>query len=190
MPAPNDRSSEITDTDGGSQYEPLVDRQLELDLLRQHIARVADTGTGHALLILGESGVGKSRLAAEAAAEARQRGMTVISVRCLGRGAEPLLPLKEALASYLGRTPDQIRRTLACAGPHLLDAVPFIGTFLSNIGEKLAEGSFRLRGIYEELSCILIRATSGNAGLFLVFDDLHAADLDTLHFLNYLFRKL
>jgi hypothetical protein len=41
--------------------------------------------------------------------------MAVISVRCLGRGAEPLLSFKEALASFLGRTPDQIRRTLARA---------------------------------------------------------------------------
>jgi hypothetical protein len=102
--------------------------------------------------------------------------MTVISVRCLGRGAEPLLPMKEALASYLGRTPDQIRRTLARAAPHLLDAVPFIGAFLASIGEKLAEGSFSLRGVYEELSRILIKATSGSAGLFLLVDDLHAAD--------------
>ena len=98
--------------------------------------------------------------------------------------------MKEALASYLGRTPDEIRRTLARAAPHLLDAVPFIGTFLANIGEKLAEGSFSLRGVYEELSRILIRATSGNAGLFLLVDDLHAADPDTLYFLNYLFCKL
>ena len=190
MPARNGHSSETTEAGGDSPQEPLIDRQLELDLLRQHIARVADTGNGHAVLILGESGVGKSRLAVEAAAEARNRGMAVISVRCLGRGAEPLLPLKEALAAYLGRTPDQIRRTLARAAPALLDAVPFIGAFLASIGEKLAEGSFSLRGVYEELSRILIKATSGNAGLFLLVDDLHAADPDTLYFLNYLFRKL
>ena len=189
MPARDDHGSGTTDA-GGNPHEPLVDRQLELDLLRQHIARVIESGNGHAVLILGESGVGKSRLAVEAAAEARQRGMAVISVRCLGRGAEPLLPLKEALASYLGRTPDQIRRTLARAAPALLDAVPFIGAFLASIGEKLAEGSFSLRGVYEELSRILIKATSGNAGLFLLVDDLHAADPDTLYFLNYLFRKL
>jgi ADP-ribosylglycohydrolase/tetratricopeptide (TPR) repeat protein len=190
MPAWNDQGSGTTGAGGDSPQEPLIDRQLELDLLRQHIARVTDTGKGHAVLILGESGVGKSRLAVEAASEARQRGMAVISVRCLGRGAEPLLPLKEALAAYLGRTPDQIRRTLARAAPALLDAVPFIGAFLASIGEKLAEGSFSLRGVYEELSRILIKATAGNAGLFLLVDDLHAADPDTLYFLNYLFRKL
>ena len=50
--------------------------------------------------------------------------------------------------------------------------------------------SFSLRGVYEELSRVLIKATSGNAGLFLLVDDLHAADPDTLYFLNYLFRKL
>jgi len=119
MPSRNDRSSERVGAGGESPQEPLVDRQLELDVLRQHIARVAETGKGHAVLILGESGVGKSRLAAEAAAQARQRGMTVISVRCLGRGAEPLLPLKEALASYLGRTPDQIRQWICDIRPYL-----------------------------------------------------------------------
>jgi predicted ATPase len=103
MPTRNDHGSDTT-AGGEDPQEPLIDRQLELDLLRQHIARVTETGKGHAVLILGESGVGKSRLAAEAAAKARERGMTVISVRCLGRGAEPLLPLKEALASHLGRT--------------------------------------------------------------------------------------
>ena len=189
MPSPNSRDDSAGTAAEGPQ-EPLIDRQLELDVLRQHIARVAETRRGHVVLILGESGVGKSRLAAEAAGEARERGMTVIPVRCLGKGAEPLLPLKEALAAYLGRTPDQIRRTLARAAPRLLDAVPFIGTFLGTIGEKLAEGTYSLKGVYEELSRVLVRATAGNVGLFLLVDDLHAADPDTLYFLNYLFRKL
>ena len=102
MPSPNSRD-DSTGTAGEGPQEPMIDRQLELDVLRQHIARVAETRKGNVVLILGESGVGKSRLAAEAGAEARKRGMTVVPVRCLGRGAEPLLPLKEALAAYLGR---------------------------------------------------------------------------------------
>jgi ADP-ribosylglycohydrolase len=190
MPSPNDRGSEGPATHEAGRQEPLVDRQLELDVLRQHIARVFETRRGHVVLILGESGVGKSRLAAEAAAEAGNRGMTVISVRCLGKGAEPLLPLKEALGAYLGRTPEQIRRTLIGAAPRLLDAVPFIGAFLGSLGEKLAEGTYSLKGVYEELSRILIRATASKAGLFLLVDDLQAADSDTLFFLNYFFRKL
>jgi len=151
MPSPNDRDRAVDATSDGQQ-EPLIDRQLELDVLRQHIDRVAETGKGHVVLILGESGVGKSRIAAEASTEARKRGLAVIPIRCLGRGAEPLLPLKEGLAGYLGRSPDQIRRTLARAAPRLLDAVPFIGAFLGTLGEKLAEGineTYSLKGIYE-----------------------------------------
>ena len=184
---------ETVEASGEEPREPLVDRVLELDLLRQHIARVIETGKGHVVLVLGESGVGKSRIAAEAGAEASTRGMTVIPVRCLGRGAEPLLPLKEALAGYLGRTPGQIRRTLARAAPRLLDAVPFIGSFLGAVGEKITEGiegGRNLKGVYEELSRVLIKAIAGRSGLFLLVEDLHSADPDTLYFLNYLFRKL
>jgi tetratricopeptide (TPR) repeat protein len=192
MPSRDDRGSEGIKGDGESPQEPLIGRELELDVLRQYIARVAETRRGHVVLILGESGVGKSRLAAEAGTEARKRGLTLIQVRCLGRGAEPLLPVKEALAAYLGRTPDQIRRTLARAAPRLLDAVPFIGAFLGAVGERLTEGSGSgsFKGVYEELSRILVRAATGNAGLFLLVDDLHAADPDTLYFMNYFFRKL
>ena len=42
MPTRNDHGSETT-AGGESPREPLIDRQLELDLLRQHIARVAKT---------------------------------------------------------------------------------------------------------------------------------------------------
>ena len=189
MPARSDRDSEGIEGGGESPQEPLIGRELELDVLRRHIAGVAETRRGHVVLVLGESGVGKSRLAAEAGTEARRRELTLIPVRCLGRGAEPLLPVKEALAGYLGGTPDQIRRTLARAAPRLLDAVPFIGTFLGAIGEKLTE-SCSFKGVYEELSRVLVRVATGSVGLFLLVDDLHAADPDTLYFMNYLFRKL
>jgi predicted ATPase len=162
MPSPSDRDSEGIEVGGESSQEPLIGRELELDVLRQHIARVAETRRGHVVLVLGESGVGKSRLAAEAGTEARKRGLTLIPVRCLGRGAEPLLPVKEALAGYLGRNPDQIRRTLARAAPRLLDAVPFIGASLGSIDERLTEGSGSFKGVYEELSRVLVRARSAS----------------------------
>jgi len=76
MPSRTDRGSERIGSGAPGPQEPLIDRQLELDVLREHIARVVETRRGHVVVILGESGVGKSRVAAEAAAEARNRGLT------------------------------------------------------------------------------------------------------------------
>jgi ADP-ribosylglycohydrolase len=183
-----DRKSGQADVGTGSSAEPLIDRVLELDLIRENLRRVANGEPGHVALMLGESGVGKSRLAQEAQTEARNLGMRTISVQCLGRGAEPLLPFKEGLATYLGRSPERIRRTLTGAAPLLLDAIPFIGHFLGRVGENLAGGT-SMKGVYEELARILVKIGDAT-GLSLLVEDLHAADSDTLFFLNYLFRKI
>ncbi|MGH3923422.1 MAG: ATP-binding protein, partial [Pseudonocardiaceae bacterium] len=171
----------------------MVNRTLELELLRKHVTQVSQGGPGHAVLLLGESGVGKSRLSQAAAADARGLEMTVISAQCLGRGAEPLLPIKDGLAAYLGRDQKRIRRTLLGAAPRLLDAIPFIGAFLGRIGESILESrqlrGATLEGVYEELSRILI-GISDEHGLLLAVEDLHQADQDTLYFINYLLRKI
>lgn len=189
MPRRKGQTNGHASPSGEPHAEPLIDRVLELDLLRDQLRRVAGGEPGHAVLMLGESGIGKTRLAAEAQSEARDLGLKTISVQCLGRGAEPLLPFKEGLATYLGRSPDRIRQTLASAAPLLLDAVPFIGTFLGKVGERLAGTSTSMRGIYEELARILTRI-AGDTGLSLLVEDLHAADTDTLYFLNYLLQKI
>jgi ADP-ribosylglycohydrolase/tetratricopeptide (TPR) repeat protein len=192
MPARDDKDTAGVQANGADAAEPLVDRVLELDLFREHIRQIMADGPGRMVLMMGESGVGKSRLAAEAMSEARELGMKTASVDCLGRGAEPLLPFKEGLAAFAGRSPDRLRRMLAGSAPHLLDMVPFVGTFLAKIGERLAEAhddSATMQGVYEQLARTLIKL-SENGGLFLLVEDLHAADSDSLHFLNYLSRKI
>jgi ADP-ribosylglycohydrolase/tetratricopeptide (TPR) repeat protein len=189
MPRRKDRANSQTNADNGSPLEPLINRVLELDLFREHLRRVISGESGYAAVMLGESGVGKSRLAQEVQVEARNLGIKTISIQCLGRGAEPLLPFKEGLAAYLGRSPERIRETLASAAPLLLDAVPFIGTFLGKVGERLAGTSTSMKGLYEELARILTRI-AGETGLSLLVEDLHATDPDTLYFLNYLLHKI
>jgi DNA-binding NtrC family response regulator len=58
MPARSDRDSEGIEGGGETPQEPLIGRELELDVLRRHIAGVAETRRGHVVLVLGESGVG------------------------------------------------------------------------------------------------------------------------------------
>jgi predicted ATPase len=134
---------------------PLVDRSLELDVLREHVRRVARGRAGHAVVLVGESGVGKSRLAAEVVAEAARLDMQTVAAQCLGRGAEPLLPLTEALAQHLGRSRKRVQMVLVGAAPQLLDAVPFVGAFLAALGSMAVEGhqlsGGGAQGVYEGL---------------------------------------
>ena len=67
-----------------------------MDALRRAWAK-AVAGRGGMVMLAGEAGVGKSRLAAELAGEVDAEGATVLVGRCPGGGAEPYHPLVEAL---------------------------------------------------------------------------------------------
>jgi class 3 adenylate cyclase/predicted ATPase len=64
---------------------PLVSRQPELDLLQETFARVVSQRSCRIVTVLGEPGVGKSRLAAELAAVVAPEA-TILSGRCLSYG--------------------------------------------------------------------------------------------------------
>ena len=62
---------------------PLVGREAEVDWLRKHWRR-SHGGAGRLVLIAGPSGMGKTRLAAELAAEAHREGGEVLYISHVG----------------------------------------------------------------------------------------------------------
>ncbi len=88
---------------------PFVDREPLLRLLRQRLA-AAEAGHGSTVLLAGEAGVGKTRLAAEFSAEAARRGATVLSA---GSGAHatrlPYAPFAVALDGHASGALDHER---------------------------------------------------------------------------------
>lgn len=76
----------ISSTVGGPS---LVGRARELAALQDRLDRAAG-GRGSAVLVTGEAGIGKSRLARELAAAAVDRGWEVVEGRCVAVGAESL----------------------------------------------------------------------------------------------------
>ncbi|MFJ2766383.1 AAA family ATPase [Streptomyces sp. NPDC087300] len=75
----------------------IIGRERELGALERALA-AARSGVGRAVLLTGEDGVGKSRLAAEVAERAAARGMRVIRGRASAIGQRvPCRPLTEAL---------------------------------------------------------------------------------------------
>jgi tetratricopeptide (TPR) repeat protein len=77
---------------------PLVGREEEMDALRRAWADAAH-GAGRMVLLAGEPGVGKTRLAAELAGEVDAKGGAVLVGACPAGGAEPYHPLVEALGA-------------------------------------------------------------------------------------------
>src|SRR5207302_201064 len=74
---------------------PLVGRRAELALLTSALA----SGAGpRAVVLVGEAGVGKTRLVGEAVGQARQVGVSVLLGACLPlTDSVPFLPVTEAL---------------------------------------------------------------------------------------------
>jgi hypothetical protein len=79
----------------------LVGRDEEARRLRAALAE-AEAGRGGTLLLAGEAGIGKSRLARECASMAGARGCAVLTGRAVAGGVPtPFRPFAEALASAL-----------------------------------------------------------------------------------------
>ena len=168
----------------------LVDRTDGVAMLERHIDAVANDGKGGALLLVGNSGIGKSRLAERAVRLADARGLVILQAQCVGPTAEALLPIRDALSTYRGdRTVGEL---LADGGRGLKSYGPFLESFLhlEPDGQSTRPiGGSRPSGVYEGLSQILLRLAE-RSGMCLIVEDLTDADRDTLAFLEFLHLKV
>jgi predicted ATPase len=85
----------------------IVGRERELTALTKHL-EAALHGSGGFVALVGEAGIGKSRLAGEAMARANSCGMLVFSGRSVPGDSPPFRPLTEAfLVAMRGRRPPE-----------------------------------------------------------------------------------
>ena len=95
----------------GRRHTELVGRDAQLDVLADRVAALAD-GRGGLVLLAGEPGIGKTRLAEEAVALARAAGAASIWAAAVeGDGAPPLWPWIQVLRR-LGRSERALARTV------------------------------------------------------------------------------
>ncbi len=88
---------------GSTSADALVGRRLELSWLRTRLD-LATQGYPHLVLIEGEAGIGKTRLAQEALTDARRVGATVMRGRCYEDLDLAYLPLRDSLFAALDRS--------------------------------------------------------------------------------------
>jgi DNA-binding CsgD family transcriptional regulator/tetratricopeptide (TPR) repeat protein len=157
----------------------LVGRDRESGVLRSALDRRA-AGHGATLVVLGEAGVGKSRLVREAAADAGGRGVPVLIGRAVERDSPiALRPLAEALFSHL-------RRSGPPPAPELAPFRPILGRLIPEwhlAGDPPGEVSLVVLG---EAVLRVLAAVNDGVGCVLVLEDLHWADPDTVEVVEYL----
>jgi len=141
----------------------------------------AHDGRGSSILLLGEAGVGKSRLAREAGALGQQRRMLVAWGRCVDGGqSAPYRPFTEALLATLRGQ----------AAPPEVDALrpfkPMLGRLIPHWRDEAADVSESSVVLVGEAVLRLLRILASDRGTLLVIEDLHWADPETLALIDYL----
>jgi DNA-binding CsgD family transcriptional regulator/tetratricopeptide (TPR) repeat protein len=161
---------------------PLVARRKEMRTLRDALSRAAG-GEAVGLLVSGDAGVGKSRLAAEVVAIARAEGCLVLTGRCLdtAEAALPYLPFAE------------VTRGLAEHDPLLVDDHVALRRLLPDhhphAGSAGQEGNLGQLQLFDALVAALGQA-SLQRPVVMVVEDLHWADKSSRDLLAFLLARL
>jgi DNA-binding SARP family transcriptional activator/tetratricopeptide (TPR) repeat protein len=169
---------------------PLVGRAEHLALLRAALLAARD-GLGRSLLLTGEAGIGKTRLAEEAATIAAAHGFTVLWGRA-GEGERhlPYMPIIEALRAYTrARPPRALRRELQDAQA-LVALLPELAGGLFGLAPPppLGERPAERQRLWTAVTAMLAAAAESRPVL-LILDDLHWADEATIGLLTFLVRR-
>ena len=172
--------------------EPFVGRRSELQLLHDALGG-ALAGRGRVVVLSGEAGIGKTRLAQEVATLALRRGMLALWGRCLEEpGAPPFLPWTRAMQACLRacrdeRLPALLGREAAAAveiAPELAKRLP-PGTAVPAIGEG-DQARFRLFAAVAHVW----RQVATLRPLLLILDNLHWADASSLRLLAFIAQDI
>lgn len=160
----------------------VVGRELEVALLHDALDGAAQ-GHGGVVFLVGEAGIGKSRLAQLTATDATHRALPVMRGRAV-QTTTPMAyrPLSEALCSTVRVAAVRVDAELA----------PFKGT----LGRLIPEWRDREAGADDSVVALaeavlrFFRATAGDRGCLVVLEDLHWADAETLAIVEYLADNL
>jgi class 3 adenylate cyclase len=160
----------------------LVARDKELQRLVDAIDAVAGS-RGRVVLLAGEPGVGKTRLAQEVTLQVRNRGFVVACGRCYeAERALPYYPFLEALSTLLTVAPDAVRREAPQRWPYLACLLPDqLGVPLPLSAETQEEHQRLFRSV-----AAFLQAVAETTPVALLLDDLHWADASSLKLLHHL----
>jgi DNA-binding CsgD family transcriptional regulator len=160
----------------------LISRDAELHALHGALERARESAGG-VLILAGDAGVGKSRLATELAIQAAAQGIDVLR----GRATEsvvpvPFRPITEALmkVARAGVIPD---------APEMASYRPALGSLVPE-WSRSEDGDAEISPLILGEALIRLLTPPGSPGTVLILEDVHWADPETLAILEYLADNL
>src|SRR5262249_2334690 len=170
---------------------PLLDRERQVGELRAALD-AALGGSGRAVLLAGEPGIGKTRLANVLADEAASRGVPVWWGRGWEDGSAPAFwPWNTALRRWMDQIGDEA--VAAAVGPWGAELANVFRVLRDRIPELPPSESWDSDGARFRLFAVASRflaTVAGPAGLVVVLDDLHWADRPSLKLLEFIASDL
>jgi class 3 adenylate cyclase len=168
-----------------------VGREQEIDELRRTVDE-ARAGQGRLVLLAGEPGIGKTRIASELGTYARLRGSQVLWGRCHETGGAPAYwPWVQIIRSYLhDRDAQHVRSAMGTGAADIAQVVSEVRERLPDLPSPPAlepeQARFRL---FDSITAFLRTAATAQP-LVLVLDDIHWADRSSLLLLQFLAREM
>jgi len=168
-------------------FSRFIGRSKELTILQSELQRALN-GNGNVVGVVGEPGVGKSRLCYEFIEIIRQTGVTVCKANCASHiQTVPLLPVLQLLRSIFGiseqeqaeETRKKIAGTLILLDETFKDTLPIWFDFLAVADPQQpaigADSENRQRKLFAMIQR-LVQTMSGREPLIIMVDDLHWID--------------
>jgi class 3 adenylate cyclase/tetratricopeptide (TPR) repeat protein len=163
---------------------PLVGRDDEVVRIRNAI-EAASRGEGRLLVLDGEPGVGKTRLAQETTLELRNRGFLITTGSSVeSRQSIPYYPFLDVLTTLYGAVSSQLRTQTARQWPSIGRLLPEAGIQRQESKDEPDEPEQLLRAVVS-----FVRAAADETPVSILLDDMQWADESSLDLLARLARQ-
>jgi AAA ATPase-like protein len=187
-----DASGDAQLPSSGTDAEPLVGRRRELETL-EHALHELRTGSCRVLEVVGEPGIGKTRLLAELAVRAARWGLPHLRGRATEFEREmPFGVVTQAIDNHLAALDPGWLQEIGAGWIDLLDQV------FPSLSARAGRGRGGPTALFDLLEVerhrlyhavrILVEELAVPGGLVLVLDDMHWADQATVELLAYFLR--
>ncbi|HEY8555320.1 MAG TPA: AAA family ATPase [Burkholderiales bacterium] len=184
-----DREPLVPPTTERGEPDPFVGRAGEYGQLCELLAR-AGAGAGHAALIEGEPGIGKSRLMRELARYARSRRIAILKTNCYEiERAMPYQPVIDLVSQALDLAPDAVLRRLAPVA--LAEIAALVPTVAQRVAVPVLSSDFveaRQARLFRAIGQLLDALADGRP-LVVMVDDIQWADHASAQFLHWFARQ-